>query len=964
MGKSAVHTTRVSAPAMIKRLSEMNFVGGSGAPMSVCVVSSEFLGPVKNGGIATATSGLLNQLVADGHKVTLLYTLVENGKPVSGDKPWEHWVDALGAKGIIVKHIPHRGRYRSWLDKSWQVKEFIGSADFDFVYFNESHGNGYYSLAAKRAGLGPYSEQLYCVITHGSTEWVCDINDQYACDASDLEMMGLERRSVELADVVIGPSSYLLQKYESYGWRLPAQTFVQPYPLLQNPRTNSQKRRIQIDELVFFGRLEIRKGLWLFCEALDRFSNRLTGKVVTFLGRATDASGLSSDLQIINRSSNWPFRVKLLTDFNQEEALSYLSGAGRLAVMPSLADNSPCVIYECMEAGIPFVSTLGSGADELVDPSCWDDMMVQPNTAALSELLARILDHGARLGRPRFNPKDNLATWSAWHQHVAENRTDLLKTAFSSSPIVKFELNSKNSLVPLIVVIDRGACSLSLLIANLSSHIKRFGQRAAYLILSSRRGDLQHALFDMFNGAPGSAPVSICVSDSTAVEQAREVILASSSVFFADAETEILTPFFVLALNILSQQNPVVVSCAAAVRRDIGAKPEIEELPSGDIPGLSGIGYPIGGAVWGVSTKGLICELSSLELYDKQMDALNSALVLGQSLMHRCRLSKVPLQILPMVGAVETRTSSDLRRNHFKEAQLSAAALGISPTVHLGGATWFAMSKSRTHLQRQERVPVECSSFLSPEHPLTSIQVSSENSGLAELAAAIGRPELSLQIEAGNGTTRERVRQMMALATRSMRLRPTMDLAELLVAGSIMEFGGHPLPEMMDRDKKPSLSRNATMQGKQLAQTDIRDGSSLALRNDAADELQEHGNTNETMVYVDSRYLRVRNKRIQSTNNLPPKNPGKLFFFDVPLCGNSMFTAKLRATSSKPPLMHIKVIDQRNGELIGTASVRPLPQEASEASIRLHEVYGLAAIVFEFIGVAKMEIIVEAMRVE
>src|SRR6185436_19452361 len=111
----------------IRGLSELEFTSAATRPMQVCVVSSEFLGPVKNGGIATATSGLLKQLVSDGHNVTLLYTLVEFGKPSSGDKPWQHWVDVLSAEGISVEHIAHQTEYRAWREKSWRVKEFLGA---------------------------------------------------------------------------------------------------------------------------------------------------------------------------------------------------------------------------------------------------------------------------------------------------------------------------------------------------------------------------------------------------------------------------------------------------------------------------------------------------------------------------------------------------------------------------------------------------------------------------------------------------------------------------------------------------------------------------------------------------------------------------------------------------------------------------------------------------------------------
>src|SRR4029079_647142 len=215
--------------------------------------------------------------------------------------------------------------------------------------------------------------------------------------------------------VVIGPSRYLLCEYERYGWRLSGQTFHQHFPIVDEPRRSCGDEAIRIDELAFFGRLETRKGLWLFCEALDRISDQLRDKSVTFLGKITDA-GVSSGLQLLNRSTKWPFPIRLLTDSDRDDAIAYLKQGNKLAVMPSLADNSPCVIHECIEARVPFISTLGSGIQELVDPQCWPHMMFEPTVHSLAETLVRVLDEGAKLGRPSIDPQENISAWSAWHR--------------------------------------------------------------------------------------------------------------------------------------------------------------------------------------------------------------------------------------------------------------------------------------------------------------------------------------------------------------------------------------------------------------------------------------------------------------------------------------------------------------------------------------------------------------------
>jgi glycosyltransferase involved in cell wall biosynthesis len=909
----------------IQYLTELPFDGISSKRrvLNVCVVSSGFLGPVKNGGIATATSGLIKQLVSDGHKVTLLYTNVGYGKPVSGDKPWQHWVESLAAEGVILKRIPLDGDYHAWHQSSWHVKDFLEQADFDLVYFNDHFGSGYYSLLAKRAGFAPFRDQLHCVITHGSMEWIFNINDRYVQFPSDVEWMGFERRTVELADIVIAPSRYLLREYESYGWRLPAQTFHQPLPIFENHFDFDDTRRVPIGEIVFFGRLEVRKGLWLFCEALDRLADRFSGIDVTFLGRVTEFSGISSALQIVNRSARWPFRVRLLTDFDQEKALSYLREPGRLAVMPSVADNSPCVVYECMELGIPFVTSSGSGADELVDPSCWDDLMVAPNVESLTEKLAYILVHGAKLGRPRFDPAKNLATWSAWHSFIAENRAKLFKNSSVAASIQSDTVEENTA--ALIVMIDSGNCTISRLVENLSSHIKHFGKRGKYLIVSNRGGAFQEILSEIFSGPSEIPAPPLRILDSKAVEEARQTIIGSEFVFFTDAETEILTPFFVFAFKKLIQEKRAVVSCATAVRQDTDEIGAIQELPSGDIPGLAALGYPIGSAVWAATAASLCQELSVLELYDRQMDTLVPSATLGQCLMEHCHLASIPVHVFPMVGGVETCEGGVIRgRRTLSDARRSAATLGIFSSVYKGGAAWFAISALGAHIEATEPVSVGSLERLPAGYFLSSLlerskdNLAPEGSDLPLLAAALGRPELSLQLETSKGPLPGRVRHLTDFAIRSMRSRHGLELTNSLNE-NIVQFGLKQIPETSGRETAG----------------DIR-------------------------VYVDGRRLHARGNVIEATSSLRKGGPGKVFFFDVPLLGNAWLGVELRSSIwSDPVFVRLKAIDQRTGDEMGTAGTRLAPGKATDFSLSLSEVFLRATILLEFSGARKMGVTVD-----
>lgn len=907
-------------------------------PLKVCVVSSEFLGPVRNGGIATATSALIKLLAADGHRVTLLYTLVENGKPANAaehdgsgrKKSWQHWVDELARQKITLAHIPHDGAYGAYLHKSWLVKEYLSKHDFDLVYFDDWHGLAYYSVLAKRAGLAPFSGQLHCVITHASKEWVCSVNEQHIGSIADLEVCGLERRSVELADVVIGPSRYLLGEYKRYGWSLPRHTFHQPLPIVHDPIKPSHKT-IRIDELVFFGRLETRKGLWLFCEALDRLSDRLRNKTVTFLGKTTD-TGISSGLQLLNRSTKWPFRIRLLSDYDRDEAIAYLKQGNKLAVMPSLADNSPCVIHECIEARVPFISTLGSGIQELVDPECWPDMMIEPTVHSLTETLARILDDGAKLGRPSIDPRENIGAWSAWHRYVSHNRAKLM----SSAPIPQTHktLGRKNAgekQAPVLVTIDHANCSLQLLADNLAAHVKRLSGFATFVVISGRGKAATEALADLFTGAEGPA---VRFFDPSDIDEARKLIGQSEFAFFMDAEIEMAPTFFVLALDALARDPSAVVTCVGAIRDGRSERPQIEQLPTGDIPALSALDRPIGGPIWAASPANLATQFASLEFYDKRSDALVSSWFLGDLLMNRRRMENGSVELLPIVGGIATRGRHDsVRAKNVEEIRLTAAALDIPRSLYAGAAPWFAISAFSANAAQPQQLQRELFSVLPPDHPLPVLEARGGNGDFAALAASLGRPELALQLGAARVGSAGRVQELMDIAVEAARRRPVFDLADVLANSDRMEFGRQSFPQKLERKVPPSHSSDAD------------------------------GHAGQIGVYLESR-LRVTDRKIQGTASLLSGGAGKLYFVDVPLCGNSSLTARFRSGVQSALLVRIKAIDSGTGEEMSSTFAHLQRDQAVMLSLPLYGIYGKALFLFEFSGAAHMQVTAEKILVQ
>lgn len=381
----------------------------------ICIVTGEIAGPDYNGGIGTANRGLALALKSAGYSVDVLYTRVEGSQPFCYRGGFAEQVAAFRALGINLSCISHTGKWDDWLGKSLRVMEALQSKPYDVAFFDDTHGNAYYTALAKRSGNPALAGMHIVVVTHSATQWIFELNQTPVQTISSVRMLEIERRSIELADFVVSPSAYILRKYQSYGWTLPANTLVRPNILpFSTERSVPPRRTAPVNEIVFFGRIERRKGVWLFCEALDRLKYQLGGKKITFLGKFTGEDGESTGFTLLRRSAEWPFVPTLLYNYDRDQALSYLKGGNRLAVMPSREDNSPCVILECLIEGIPFIASSGSGGQELISEADHANCLFESTADSLTAKLSAVLEHGATTAQPSFSPQENVRQTMGW----------------------------------------------------------------------------------------------------------------------------------------------------------------------------------------------------------------------------------------------------------------------------------------------------------------------------------------------------------------------------------------------------------------------------------------------------------------------------------------------------------------------------------------------------------------------
>lgn len=387
------------------------------ARRKVCIASFDFVGPVKNGGVGTAFTSLGEGLAAAGHDVTLLF-LAGNW---CENQTLDHWIAYYAKKGIRFVPLPESGlkiNSRWHINKAYEAYLWLKEQAFDIIHFSEWKGPGYFVLRAKAQGLGFAGTQL-CVHTHGPTLWHKLSNGEYVNNVDDVELDYLERQSVRLADVVVSPSQYLLRWMLDRGWSQPTQCYVQQYvrpATARQPKPGADQVQ-EINEFVFFGRLEVRKGLVLFCDALDALAAQSGPRPtrVAFLGKSDRINNRASTEYLASRAKSWPWPIEVISDRDQAGAMNYLQEPGRLAVIPSLVDNLPNTVLECLGAQVPFLASDAGGIPEMIAGEDLAATTFPLRATALANKLATALDEGVRPARYAVDQRENEAAWVRWH---------------------------------------------------------------------------------------------------------------------------------------------------------------------------------------------------------------------------------------------------------------------------------------------------------------------------------------------------------------------------------------------------------------------------------------------------------------------------------------------------------------------------------------------------------------------
>jgi hypothetical protein len=253
--------------------------------------------------------------------------------------------------------------------------------------------------------------------------------------------------------------------------------------------------------------------------------------------------------------------------------------------------------------------------------------------------------------------------------------------------------------------------------------------------------------------------------------------------------------------------------------------------------------------------------------------------------------------------------------------------MGLNPSLASGGPAWFAIATFGPN-------PWEILPRTDAVLPLPAPKLAISDSELAEpslLAAAFGRTELAFQLEGSAGASPDRLQTLNRIAVDVARQSSVLDLLSVLAVGRGTEFG-------------PDGFRAITWQNPK----------------ETSDAIAQSRNLDSIVLYVDAR-LRMESRKVRANASLRSGGPAKLVFLDVSLSGQSSLDIAVRSRGLDPLFFRVIAIDQGSGQEIGEKSLRLTRGATANLSISLYKIYGPAAVVIEFSGADKMEVLFDTL---
>ncbi|PIX61984.1 hypothetical protein COV03_00880 [Candidatus Uhrbacteria bacterium CG10_big_fil_rev_8_21_14_0_10_41_26] len=202
-------------------------------------------------------------------------------------------------------------------------------------------------------------------------------------------------------DLVIFPSKFLQDAYQKYGFFKDSKIEMIPNPAPKFDLVEKSERSQGSLRLLFVGQLEDHKGIKMLLSAFRKFN--IDSQLII--------AGEGTELPYIKKHIKDDKRITYLGYISVEQLVNCLEIADAL-VVPSLCyENSPTVIYEALQAGIPVLAADIGGVGELVENGKNGFLFKPGDEKDLIGAMKQMNDQKDRFGKMREEIKKSVAPY-------------------------------------------------------------------------------------------------------------------------------------------------------------------------------------------------------------------------------------------------------------------------------------------------------------------------------------------------------------------------------------------------------------------------------------------------------------------------------------------------------------------------------------------------------------------------
>ena len=395
--------------------------------MRIAFLTPEFVTePYFSGGLANYIYRISLALVGMGHEVHVI-TLSEEPSA-----EFEH-------KGIWISRINNSAKLFSWLNRFSFLKlrstmKLLSLSYSFYAKLKELHIRRPFDIVqyANYNSCGLVSSILLPIpfmlrISTYTPAWHEHQGVRRTLDMRAVEF--LERLQLRVSSNIYAPSHALKQMLEEKTAAGTVRVVRTPFFLETDTRDSSvYEGMLQGKQyLLFFGRLQLHKGVHILAESLPGFFKANPEGYAAIVGMDIPTR-LASSMKdyLISRCAEFADRLVFIGQIPHEQLYPVIQGA-RVVVLPSLIDNLPNACLEAMALAKPIVGTRGASFEEMIADGESGFLVPPGDSQALGHKLCEAWTHprldaigrAAKVAVQAYAPEETVRAFLAYAQSVA-----------------------------------------------------------------------------------------------------------------------------------------------------------------------------------------------------------------------------------------------------------------------------------------------------------------------------------------------------------------------------------------------------------------------------------------------------------------------------------------------------------------------------------------------------------------